>query len=141
MHLMLAEKHDICRVLYKWKTLLPLHYGKVSMGGVTFRISNCLPTLQENITFTFYLMISTSNSPCKSYENGQNPYFSDFECNFRLLGRFFHKCSKNKYHRFHPKKMFWRNLWYLLFEHLWKTPPNRRKLHSKSEKYGFYSFS
>ena len=54
MHLMLAEKHDICRVLYKWKTLLPLHYGKVSMGGVTFRISNFLTTLEENITFTFY---------------------------------------------------------------------------------------
>ena len=31
-----------------------LHYGKVSMGGVTFRISNFLPTLEENITFTFY---------------------------------------------------------------------------------------
>ena len=26
-------------------------------------------------------------------------------------------------------------LWYLLFEHLWKTPPYRRKLHPKSEKY------
>ena len=31
-----------------------LHYGKVSMGGVTFRISNFLTTLKENITFTFY---------------------------------------------------------------------------------------
>ena len=25
-------------------------------------------------------------------------------------------------------------LWYLLFEHLWKTPPYRKKLHPKSEK-------
>ena len=33
-----------------------------------------------------------------------------------------------------PKKLFWWMLWYLLFEHLWKTPPSRRKLHSKSEK-------
>ena len=39
------------------------------------------------------------------------------------------------------KKLFLWNLWYLLFEHLWKTPSNRRKLHSKSEKYGFCSFS
>ena len=31
-----------------------MHYGKVSMGGVTFRISNFLTTLKENITFTFY---------------------------------------------------------------------------------------
>ena len=30
--------------------------------------------------------------------------------------------------------MFWWMLWYLLFENLWKTPPNRHKLHSKSEK-------
>ena len=45
-------------------------------------------------------MIFASNSPCKSYENEQNPYFSDFECNFRLLGGVFHKCSKSKYHRF-----------------------------------------
>ena len=48
-------------------------------------------------------MIFASNSPCKSYENEQNPYFSDFECNFRLLGGVFHKCSKSKYHRFHKK--------------------------------------
>ena len=45
MHLMLAEKHDICRVLYKWKTLLPLHYGKVSMGGVTFTFHSKFSTL------------------------------------------------------------------------------------------------
>ena len=32
----------------------PMHYGKVSLGGVTFRISNFSPTLEENITFTFY---------------------------------------------------------------------------------------
>ena len=33
-----------------------------------------------------------------------------------------------------PKNLFWWMLWYLLFEHLWKTPPSRRKLHPKSEK-------
>ena len=36
---------------------------------------------------------------------------------------------------------FWWNLWYLLLEPLWKTPPNRQKLYSKYEKYGFCSFS
>ena len=51
-------------------------------------------------------MIFASNSPCKSYENEQNPYFSDFECNFRLLGGVFHKCSKSKYHRINEKKNF-----------------------------------
>ena len=51
-------------------------------------------------------MIFASNSPCKSYENEQNPYFSDFECNFRLLGGVFHKCSKSKYHRFHQNNFF-----------------------------------
>ena len=45
-------------------------------------------------------MIFASNSRGKSYENEQNPYFSDFECNFRLLGGVFHKCSKSKYQRF-----------------------------------------
>ena len=34
-----------------------------------------------------------------------------------------------------PKIFFWWMLWYLLFENLWKTPPYRRKLHPKSEKY------
>ena len=33
-----------------------------------------------------------------------------------------------------PKKLFWWMLWYLFFEHLWKTPSSRRKLHPKSEK-------
>ena len=51
-------------------------------------------------------MIFASNSPCKSYENEQNPYFSDFECNFRLLGGVFHKCSKSKYHRFRQNNFF-----------------------------------
>ena len=51
-------------------------------------------------------MIFASNSPCKSYENEQNPYFSDFECNFRLLEGVFHKCSKSKYHRFHQNYFF-----------------------------------
>ena len=32
------------------------------------------------------------------------------------------------------KNSFWWMLWYLLCEHLWKTPPNRKKLHPKSEK-------
>ena len=39
-----------------------------------------------------------------------------------------------------PKKLFWWMLWYLLFEHLWKTPPSRRKLHPKSEKKIFYKY-
>ena len=51
-------------------------------------------------------MIFALNSPCKSYENEQNPYFSDFECNFRLLGGVFHKCSKSKYHRFRQNNFF-----------------------------------
>ena len=51
-------------------------------------------------------MSFASNSPCKSYENEQNPYFSDFECNFRLLGGVFHKCSKSKYHRFRQNNFF-----------------------------------
>ena len=38
-----------------------------------------------------------------------------------------------------PKKLFWWMLWYLLFEHLWKTPSCRRKLHPKSEK-KFYKY-
>ena len=38
-----------------------------------------------------------------------------------------------------PKKLFWWMLWYLFFEHLWKTPPSRRKLHPKSEKM-FYKY-
>ena len=33
-----------------------------------------------------------------------------------------------------PKKLYCWMLWYLLFEHLWKTPSCRRKLHPKSEK-------
>ena len=33
-----------------------------------------------------------------------------------------------------PKNLFWWMLWYLFFEHLWKTPSSRRKLHPKSEK-------
>ena len=37
------------------------------------------------------------------------------------------------------KKLFWWMLWYLLFEHLWKTPSCRRKLHPKSEK-KFYKY-
>ena len=51
-------------------------------------------------------MIFASNSPCKSYEKEQNSYFSDFECNFRLLGGVFHKCSKSKYHRFRQNNFF-----------------------------------
>ena len=31
----------------------PIHYGKVSMGGVTFRISNFASRLEGNMTFTF----------------------------------------------------------------------------------------
>ena len=38
-----------------------------------------------------------------------------------------------------PNKLFWWMLWYLLFEHLWKTPSCRRKLHPKSEK-KFYKY-
>ena len=38
-----------------------------------------------------------------------------------------------------PKKLFWWMLWYLFFEHLWKTPSSRRKLHPKSEK-KFYKY-
>ena len=49
-------------------------------------------------------MIFASNSPCKSYENEQNPYFSDFECNFRLLGGVFHKCSQSKYRSIHQDR-------------------------------------
>ena len=38
-----------------------------------------------------------------------------------------------------PKKLYCWMLWYLLFEHLWKTPSCRRKLHPKSEK-KFYKY-
>ena len=46
--------------MWKWnwertKLFGTMHYGKVSMGVVAFRISNFLPTLEENITFTFYI--------------------------------------------------------------------------------------
>ena len=44
--------------------------------------------------------------------------FSDFGCNFLLLGGVFHKCSKSKYHSIHQKK-----LWHPFC--LWKTPPSR----------------
>ena len=37
------------------------------------------------------------------------------------------------------KKLYCWMLWYLLFEHLWKTPSCRRKLHPKSEKM-FYKY-
>ena len=45
-----------------------LHNGEVSMGGVTFRISNFASRLEENITFTFYFFSFSSNSPCKKIE-------------------------------------------------------------------------
>ena len=45
-------------------------------------------------------LIFALNSPCKSYENEQNPYFSDFECDFCLFGGVFYK-----YHRF-PQNNF-----------------------------------
>ena len=61
--------------------------------------------LWNKITLSLSIsMIFASNSPCKSYENEQNPYFSDFECNFRLLGGVFHNCSKSKYHSIHQEK-------------------------------------
>ena len=42
----------------------------------------------------------------KAMKMSKIPYFSDFECNFRLLGGVFHKCSKSKYHRFHQNNFF-----------------------------------
>ena len=33
-------------------------------------------------------------------------FFSDFGCNFLLLGGVFHKCSKNKYQSIHQNKFF-----------------------------------
>ena len=44
---------DTQNMFYTW-SLPPINYGKVSMGGVSFRISNFLPTLEQNNTFTFY---------------------------------------------------------------------------------------
>ena len=36
-------------------------------------------------------------------------FFSDFGCNFLLLGGVFHKCSKNKYQSIHQNKFFGTN--------------------------------
>ena len=49
-----------------------LHYGKVSMGGGAFKISNFVSRLEENITFAFNFFSFASNSPCNNFENEQN---------------------------------------------------------------------
>ena len=57
---------------------------------------------------------------------------NDFSANFQRGEKTWRGCFSQT--KLVPKKLFWWMLWYLFFEHLWKTPSCRRKLHSKSEK-------
>ena len=49
--------------------------------------------------------LTTLQHPKKSWDICKI-FFSDFGCNFFLLGGVFHKCSKNKYHSIYKNEFF-----------------------------------
>ena len=50
--------------------------------------------------------LATPQHPKNRWDICKMFFFSDFGCNFLLLGGVFHKCSKSKYHSIHQNNFF-----------------------------------
>ena len=121
--------HNFCRPFFSG----PVHYGRV----VTFGCKSNHKVVNFGKWFLCQFSPKTWNLLHEAFLTPQKPEDEKVLKNIGMqrgekIKKTWRGCFSQT--KLVPKNLFWWMLWYLFFEHLWKTPPSMRKLHPKSEK-------